>query len=168
MMFILLMTYYDEISSGYDELHKEEQLRKIDLIKRYIHPQPGDLLLDVGCGTGISTADWNCEAYGLDTSSKLLDLAVKGPKYIVGAAESIPFSDNYFDYVLAITSIHNFSDIRLAISEMQRVCKNTLVVTILKSSSSYDTIVNLISPLQPLEIDEEKDTLFIIAKFKKT
>jgi len=30
------MTYYDEISEGYEELHKEEQLKKISLIKKHL------------------------------------------------------------------------------------------------------------------------------------
>ena len=31
------MTYYDEISEGYEELHKEEQLKKVELIKLNPH-----------------------------------------------------------------------------------------------------------------------------------
>ena len=30
------MTYYDDISDGYEELHMKEQLQKIKLIKRYL------------------------------------------------------------------------------------------------------------------------------------
>ena len=32
------MTYYNEISEGYEELHKEEQLKKIELIKKFLKP----------------------------------------------------------------------------------------------------------------------------------
>ena len=48
------MNYYDKIAKGYEELHKEEQLKKIKLIKTILKVNPTDKLLDVGCGTGLT------------------------------------------------------------------------------------------------------------------
>ena len=48
------MNYYDEISEGYEELHKEEQEKKIELIKQHLKVNPEEKLLDVGCGTGLT------------------------------------------------------------------------------------------------------------------
>ena len=51
--------YYDAIAEGYDELHKAEQLQKLE--RAFIEGCKFDLfsnvksILDVGCGTGIST-----------------------------------------------------------------------------------------------------------------
>ena len=50
--------YYDKIAKGYNELHAEEQKKKLAIIKKYIQPEKSDLLLDVGCGTGVSS-DWD-------------------------------------------------------------------------------------------------------------
>ena len=66
------MNYYNKISEGYEELHKQEQLEKIQLIKKYISINQNEMLLDVGCGTGITTKFWNCKAYGIDPAIKLL------------------------------------------------------------------------------------------------
>ena len=48
------MDYYSSIAKGYDELHKEEQLKKLQIIAKHIKPK--GLLLDIGAGTGISTS----------------------------------------------------------------------------------------------------------------
>jgi hypothetical protein len=44
-------TYYDIIASGYDELHRHEQRRKLKTIIEHLPShaiEPSDLLLDVG------------------------------------------------------------------------------------------------------------------------
>ena len=96
------MTYYDEISEGYEELHKEEQLKKIVVIKKYLKPKPEEKLLDVGCGTGLTTIPWNCKKYGIDPARKLLERAKNKDKieYKLAPAESIPYPDNFFDIVI--------------------------------------------------------------------
>ena len=48
---------YNHIAKSYNELHKEEQIKKLDIIKKNI--KIISPLLDVGCGTGISTNYFN-------------------------------------------------------------------------------------------------------------
>ena len=75
------MNYYNEISEGYEELHKEEQEKKIDIIKDWLKPAPNEKLLDVGCGTGAwgaSLAKHQTKlSAGVDFSSKMLKEAKK-------------------------------------------------------------------------------------------
>jgi cyclopropane fatty-acyl-phospholipid synthase-like methyltransferase len=67
-----MQNYYDEIAQGYEELHREEQLKKIEIIKKILKLKKTDKLLDVGCGTGLTTEPWDCKRYGIDPSKQLL------------------------------------------------------------------------------------------------
>jgi len=160
------MTYYDEISAGYEELHREEQLKKIKLISQYLKPKPEDKLLDVGCGTGLTTEPWQCKRYGIDPSKKLLERARQKDniKYKLAPAENIPYPDNFFDIVISITSIQNFKDIEKGLKEIKRVGKNRFILTFLKKSSKAEMIKRLIEEMFDVKeiIEEEKDLIFTI------
>jgi len=65
------MNFYDSIAKEYDLLCKEEQLKKLSIIRNNISIENNTELLDVGCGTGISS-DFNCFVVGADSSIKLL------------------------------------------------------------------------------------------------
>jgi len=161
------MAYYDEISEGYDELHSEEQEKKIALIKQKLKVGREDKLLDVGCGTGITTRCWDCKRFGIDPSENLLEKAKqadKGGKYILAAAEKIPFEGNFFDIVVSITAIQNFDDIEKGLNEIKRVGKNKFVLSFLKKSPKREKIEKLINQLfQKAEIvEEDKDIIFLV------
>ena len=65
------MQYYNKIASGYNELHKEEQLKKLELIKKYVDFT--GLVLDIGAGTGISSEFWkNAEVISLEPAFEML------------------------------------------------------------------------------------------------
>ncbi|MFW6220348.1 MAG: class I SAM-dependent methyltransferase, partial [Nanoarchaeota archaeon] len=157
------MNYYDEISEGYEELHREEQEKKIALIKQYLKISKNDKLLDVGCGTGITTIPWNCIRFGIDPAKKLLERAHPGPTYKLGQAEKIPFKDNFFDIVVSITAIQNFSNIKKGLVEIKRVGKENFVLTFLKKSPKKELILGLIKEIFNERnfkiIEEEKDII---------
>lgn len=46
--------YYNAIAAGYDELHLEEQRRKLKTLLTRLEVRPGDAVLDVGCGSGVA------------------------------------------------------------------------------------------------------------------
>ena len=154
---------YNSIANSYNELYKEEQLKKLEIIKDYLKVKKNANLLDVGCGTGVSTNFFKCNTFGIDPSKELLKLG-KG-NLIQGKAEALPFKEKSFDIILAITSIHNFSDPKKALKEMKRVAKPKaqIVITLLKKSLKYFKLKELLkNELNILnEIDEEKDTIFI-------
>jgi ubiquinone/menaquinone biosynthesis C-methylase UbiE len=160
------MTYYDEISEGYEELHKEEQLKKVKLISEHLKPKPDDKLLDVGCGTGLTTEPWKCKRYGIDPAPKLLERARKKDEieYKLAPAENIPYEDNFFDIVISITAIQNFEDIEKGLKEIKRVGKNRFVLSFLKKSPKRDFIEKKIKELFKIKkiIIEEKDIIYII------
>lgn len=159
------MNYYDKIAEGYEELHEEEQLEKIEIIKQKLNINPTDKLLDVGCGSGITTRPWGCVRYGIDTSKKLLEKAIKNDKkgkYMPAHAEKIPFPDNSFDIVISITAIQNFEDIEKGLKEIKRVGKKRFVLSFLKKSLKREKIEKLINILFSVKekIEEDKDIIF--------
>jgi ubiquinone/menaquinone biosynthesis C-methylase UbiE len=155
------MTYYDQTSKGYDELHGEEQLKKLKIIADNIKVTKSTKLLDVGCGSGLSAKVFGCEIIGIDPSEELLKQCPF--KTVKASAESIPFPDNSFDIVIAVTSIHNFNNIKAGLKEIKRVGKDIFALTVLKKSPKKKMIMNLITNNFKIkkEIEEEKDLIFI-------
>ena len=156
------MNYYDETAEGYNELHGEEQLNKLKIIASEIKTDKDTKLLDVGCGTGLSAKIFNCNITGIDPAEKLLQQAPF--KTIKAKAESLPFKDNEFDVVIAVTSIHNFDDIEKGLKEIKRVGKDKFALTILKKANNADQIIEKIKELFTIikEINEDKDKIFIL------
>lgn len=158
------MGYYNQIAAGYDELHKEEQERKLAIIKQNLDVKKSDRLLDVGCGTGIST-QFHCECVGIDPSAGLLKKAEVG-NFLQASAENIPFEDNSFDMVISVTAVHNFKDIERALDEIRRVAKDRVVLSILKKSPKAGLIQDLIYKKFKVNkvIMEQKDTIYFLKK----
>lgn len=98
------------------------------LAARHLKTQPGDSLLDVGCGTGWftrrATAD-NLHVTGLDPNSAWLDYARAHSKpelnWVEGDARDLPFADASFDHVLSIAALCFVDDERRAVAECVRV-----------------------------------------------
>ena len=157
------MTYYDEIAEGYEELHKEEQMKKVELISKYLDAKPGELLLDVGCGTGLTTKPWKCKAIGLDPAIKLLGKAGEG-MWVNAEAEHLPFKDNTFDWVISVTAIQNFHDLEKGLKEIKRVGKGKFIVSFLKSANMRYHIEKIIRRLFGVKevIEEDKDLIFVV------
>lgn len=146
--FAYCMDYYDSIAPSYEELHKDEQLRKLQLIASVVTGFQGRVL-DVGCGTGISTDFWHdtfgCECVGIDPSAQLIAHNTRNvSSFIVGHAESLPFDNGEFDVVVSITALQNVDDIVLALQEIKRVGKDTFVLSWLKKSARHNTIYDAI------------------------
>jgi ubiquinone/menaquinone biosynthesis C-methylase UbiE len=160
--------YYDVISSGYDELHEAEQIKKLETIKKEIKITPKTKLLDVGCGTGLSS-QFDCNVTGVDPSHELLKIAKKKfpeIKFVQASAEKLPFKDKEFDVVVSVTAIQNFMDIEKGLNEIKRVGNETFALSFLKKSSKAKIIERLIrkifSEFKTKEIEEDKDFICII------
>ena len=158
------MSYYNKISYGYNELYEKEQNNKLNLIKSKIKIKNNSKLLDVGCGSGISSS-FQCFVVGIDPSIELLKINNHKMK-ILGIAEALPLKDKSFDYVISITAIHNFSDIKKSLNEILRVGKNYFVFSILKKSKNFNEIRELINANLKVYcvIEEEKDTIFFCSR----
>ena len=154
---------YKYIAPSYDELHIEEQIKKLKIIKKNIKIKAP--LLDIGCGTGISTNYFNIDSVGIDNCKEMLN---EGKKHynnlIYGNAEKLPFKNKSFNTVISVTSFHNFKNMEKALKEIKRISRNNnIAITFLKKSSKLNKFRKLLTKYFKFrEINCEQDTLFIV------
>lgn len=112
-------------------LHRAWKRRLI----RLAHVQPGDLALDVCCGTGdiafrLSRA--GATTTGYDFSAAMLAVAQRRreqlrqphqPTFIQGDAQRLPFNDSRFDVVTVGYGLRNLPSWEQGLAEMHRVAK---------------------------------------------
>jgi ubiquinone/menaquinone biosynthesis C-methylase UbiE len=107
---------------------------QIDPVLEEAGIQPGDRLLDVGCGTGflLLAAAQRCgQAVGVDVTPAMLAEAKRRAEEAGLAnvalreanAEALPFADSRFDAVLTRLTLHHMADPGRVLSEMYRVCR---------------------------------------------
>ena len=108
----------------------EDVLSKIPVTKN-------DVVLDVGCGTGVITIPLSkhCQhIHALDSGAKVLEKArarckeehVANITYYLGSALDLPFEENSFNHVLMYGVIHLFENeeqVNRAVAQLVRVCK---------------------------------------------
>ncbi len=160
--------YYDTIADSYDELYKEEQFEKVNIVKKYIKIKQEYKLLDVGCGNAFYLDDFNCECTGIDPSEKLLSLYNGKQEVFMGESENIPFQAEEFDVVTSFTAIQNFKNIKQGLNEIKRVGKNIFALTFIKKSVNAEHTLYLIksifSEFDIQEIEHSKDIILILKK----
>jgi len=118
-----------------------------ELLLDLLQPRPGEVILDVGCGTGVFTTNilrFGTRVTGLDISYPMLmraELKAKGYPFRAVAADMrfLPFIDECFDRVVSMTAIEFIADGQAAVEDMFRVTKKggVVVVTTLNSLSPW-------------------------------
>ncbi len=94
----------------------------------YCRFKPGDRVIDIGCGTGI-TVDYLCSQYGLDavgidSSASSIRQGIEhkpGLKIQQASSECLPFFDSSFSGVLLECSLSVMKDARAVLAEMNRI-----------------------------------------------
>jgi ubiquinone/menaquinone biosynthesis C-methylase UbiE len=140
-----VMRRYDATAHLYDTRYAEEQMKKIQAALRNVGIEKDHLILDVGCGTGVlfdNVADKAENVVGLDISRRTLSYAKQRAKeygnvhLLLADAEILPFKDNIFDRVFALTLIQNTPNPHGSLAEIRRVSdySSVIVVTGLKKT----------------------------------
>jgi SAM-dependent methyltransferase len=112
------------------------------LAVRGLVPEPGDSLLDVGCGTGWFTRRAAADALvatGLDPNADWLHYARAQSStvlnWVEGDARALPFADASFDHVLSIAALCFVDDERQAAAEAVRVTRHRFAIGWLNRTS---------------------------------
>ena len=91
--------------------------------------EPGERVLDIGCGVGVFlalVAERGGRPFGLDASEELIAAArdrVPDARLQVGDMESLPYEDDSFDLVTGFNSFFFADDFVAALREAGRVAK---------------------------------------------
>ena len=116
---------YDTIGVDYANLRKPDPR-----IAAQIHAALGDAVsvLNVGAGAGSYEATGR-EVTALEPSAEMIAQRPAGAAPAVqGQAEALPFADDSFDAVMAILTIHHWSDQAQGLAEMRRVARQRVVL----------------------------------------
>jgi len=151
-----LTQWYDPIIR---RLFPEETLKTALIAQAHI--QPGQNILDMGCGTGtltllIKQTHPNVAVYGLDVDPEVLDIARRkaeqsGQDIILqqGTATCLPYPDGSFDRVFASLMLHHLSrqDKRRTLGEAFRVLRPGGELHVADFGKPHDPAMWLISLL---------------------
>lgn len=150
-----VMRSYDRLAAVYDAQYAEEQNAKIKTALNHLDLKGDSLVLDAGCGTGLLFEHIGGSIkllVGLDISSKILEKAKNRAKrfpnvaLIRADADFLPFSNDVFDGIFAISLLQNTPNPILTLYEMKRVGKHPsiIVVTGLKKEFSKKAFKELL------------------------
>jgi SAM-dependent methyltransferase len=113
-------------------------------IPHLLDPQPGERILDIGCGEGNHLTIFRrlgLDIYGVDASHYMIRKAQKRlndqAALKVGTAEDLPFDDNEFDLAVLINTLEFLEDPLEALREARRVTKRKVLIGVMNSLSWY-------------------------------
>lgn len=97
-------------------------------LAKTVQAQPGQRLLDVGCGTGVLVQFFRSigvDAIGTDFSEAAQKLFFDSKYFVLADAKSLPFKDGEFDIVVSSDLLEHIvpEDLDKVASEMLRVGK---------------------------------------------
>jgi ubiquinone/menaquinone biosynthesis C-methylase UbiE len=147
---------YDSTAQMYDRRYCAEQEAKYDVALNELKVESDEVVLDVGCGTGLffpHIAEKAEVVVGLDISRELLLQAKERAKklenvfVVLADADYLPFTDTVFDLVFAFTVIQNMPKPLETLKEIKRVTKEgeSIVLTGLKKAIPLEVFGELLS-----------------------
>lgn len=152
---------FDRTAKRYDLVNDVISLGQVRLwrkaVAEAVDAGPGEIVLDLGAGTGTSTDSFTglgARAIASDFSLGMLATGVRrrggnaltgrGVPFIAGDALNLPFADDVFDAVTISVALRNVHDTEQALREMLRVTKPGGKLVILEFShvtvKSFDLI----------------------------
>jgi len=132
--------WYDRISPLYDLISDPWEKASRQEGVRLLNPQPGEIYIDIGCGTGhglaamVQAAGSGVRVYGLDLSMRMLRVSAErvnslqissAVQLVAGDATCLPFGKESFDAIFASYTIELFScdEMPLLLQELQKALR---------------------------------------------
>jgi ubiquinone/menaquinone biosynthesis C-methylase UbiE len=127
--------YFNQLASKWDLMTAAETRSRLPQMIAYLAIKPGDIILDVGGGTGIllpllhNAAGNRGKIVSLDIAEEMLKRAIDNgyPSsiyYIHADVAAIPLSSESFDLVICYSCFPHFPNKLKALAEMARVLRN--------------------------------------------
>lgn len=150
--------WYDRLSPWYDRLVDPFESTAREAGVKLLSPQGGDIVLDIGCGTGSALVDLGeavgptGSAIGIDLSramcrrsrQRIGDRHLRQTAVIHGDARSLPFPDDSFDAAFAsfVLELFDTTDLIPVAREWRRILTpdGSLVVVALSRRSAGPTV----------------------------
>lgn len=146
-----LKKIYAGYSKVYDTLFKRFFYPRIKHAIGYMDIKPGDIILDVGVGTGLSLSVFpkHCRVVGIDLSTEMLSKAkakidkerLDNIKVLSMDAMRCAFEDDSFDKVFLSHVVSVVPDPYQAMAEVKRVCKKGGLVVIVNHFKSKNKLI---------------------------
>jgi ubiquinone/menaquinone biosynthesis C-methylase UbiE len=139
--------FHGQFAKDYDSLAEEYRSYGGMVIFGLVYDQisPGEKILDVGIGTGLSSERFHrigTEIYGIDISEEMLEECRKKGfaqelKVLDITSEPIPYPDCFFNHVICHGVLHFFEDLAPIFEEISRVIRKggVFVLTIMCDES---------------------------------
>jgi SAM-dependent methyltransferase len=130
------LEFVEGLAKQLDSLYRTgDVVRRRGLVRRAVDAQPGEQILDVGCGPGYYVAELaeqvgeTGHVTGVDPAAPMLAIAeercAKLPNTDLREADatSLPFDDASFDAVLSVQVLEYLGDVGPALAEIHRVLR---------------------------------------------
>ncbi len=144
---------FDKAANSYDNWYSSRAGKMYDRFEKKAFDEllanyhGGKKLLEIGCGTGHWSeyfADNGFEVTGVDVSESMMKKAkekqIPNTAFQVADGRKLPFEDDAFNVVSAVTVLEFSSDAEKILSEMVRCVKKngTILLGLLNSLNSYN------------------------------
>ena len=136
-----IKTVYDNIANDFSRT----RYKVWNGVANYLDTIPANSMVgDIGCGNGKNMMYRDDLNYmGMDISSEMVKICnSRGYNTIEGDITNIPIEDNSMDYTMSIAVIHHIkerSDRIKALSELIRITKNNILVTVWSFTQPADS-----------------------------
>jgi arsenite methyltransferase len=130
------MLFDEEVAKQLEVVyHRQDVLRRRRLVREALRAQPGERILDVGCGPGFYLADLlesvgpDGSLVGVDSSPASLAVAARRceghPNVTLreGEATALPVEDGTFDAALIVQVLEYVNDATAALAEISRALR---------------------------------------------